>query len=157
MRTVRTLASISLALPLSLMLLGGCGGDSSSSTDSTVAGATTTAQGATTLVPTISTTGGTTAPQIPSTEVLSGPVQIDVVVGVDSGEDRIERVKVGAEITLNITNPNADDEFHVHGVDIEQKAKAGEMATINFTIDAAGTYEVESHITEDVLVIIEAT
>ncbi len=36
-------------------------------------------------------------------------------------------------------------------------ARADQMAAINFTIDEAGTYEVERHITEDVLVIIEAT
>ena len=88
--------------------------------------------------------------------VIEGPVQIDVVVGVDSGEDRVVKVTVGSDITLNITNPNADDEYHVHGIDIEQEAAKGEMATINFTITEAGTYEVESHITEDVLVVIEA-
>lgn len=147
MRTVRTLVCI----PVAMMLLGACGDDSSSATDTTVATATTIAAPG-------STTAGTMAPQIPSTELpLSGPVQIDVVVGVDSSPDRVERVTVGSEITLNITNPNVADEFHVHGIDIEQAADAGQMATINFTIDAAGIYEVESHITGDVFVVIEAT
>lgn len=147
MRTVRTLVCI----PVAMMLLGACGDDSSSATGTTVATATTIAAPG-------STTAGTMAPQIPSTELpLSGPVQIDVVVGVDSSPDRVERVTVGSEITLNITNPNVADEFHVHGIDIEQAADAVQMATINFTIDAAGIYEVESHITGDVFVVIEAT
>ena len=147
MRSVRTLACI----PMALILLGACGDDSSSVTNTFVAAATT-------IGAPVSTTASTTAPQIPSTELpLSGPVQIDVVVGVDSSPDRVERVTAGSEITLNITNPNAADEFHVHGIDIEQPADEGQMATMNFTIDAAGIYEVESHITGDVFVVIEAT
>lgn len=148
MRSVRTLACI----PVALMLLGACGDDSSP------AAADTTVKTVTTVTTPGTTTAGTMAPQIPSTELpLSGPVQIDVVVGVDSSPNRVERVTVGSEITLNITNPNADDEFHVHGIDIEQAADAGQMATINFTIDAAGIYEVESHKTSDVFVVIEST
>ena len=147
MRSVRTLA----CMPMALILLGACGDDSSSVTNTSVAAATT-------IGAPVSTTASTTAPQIPSTELpLSGPVQIDVVVGVDSSPDRVERVTAGSEITLNITNPNAADEFHVHGIDIEQAADEGQMATMNFTIDAAGIYEVESHITGDVFVVIEAT
>ena len=154
MRTVHTLALI----PVALMLLGACGDDSSSSVDTTpVATPTAVAPTSSLLMPDSTTVDTAVAEDSSSGVPLSGPVQIDVVVGVDSDQGRIERVTVGAEITLNITNPNADDEFHVHGVDIEQAATAGQMATINFTIYSAGTYEVESHITEDVLVVIEAT
>lgn len=153
MRTVRYLAGVSAAV----IVLGACGDDSSSSSDTTVPPAATTAAPATTLPAPDSSMFTSTVVQVPSTEILSGPVQIDVIVGVDSGPDRIERVTVGSDITLNITNPDADDEFHVHGIDIEQAADAGQMATLNFTIDEPGTYEVESHITEDVLVIIEVT
>jgi len=154
MRTVRILAFI----PLAMMSLGACGDDSSAGNDTTLAATITTAGAATTLATPASTTVDTAVAEDASSDVvLSGPVQIDVVIGRDSSPDRIERVTVGSDITLNITNPNADDEFHVHGVDIEQEAKAGQMATINFTIDTPGTYEVESHITEDVLVVIEAT
>ncbi|MFM2078898.1 MAG: hypothetical protein RJA49_2788 [Actinomycetota bacterium] len=87
--------------------------------------------------------------------VAEGPVQIDVVVGRDSGPDRVEKVRVGSDVTLNITNPNAADEYHVHVIDLEQKADAGVMSTMNFTVDQPGTYEVESHVTEDVLLVIE--
>lgn len=152
MRTVRSL----VCLPAALILLGGCGNDSSSATDASSATIVITdssvaaAPGTTTVATTGATATTTSTP-------LSGPVQIDVVVGVDSGPDRIERVTVGSEITLNVTNPTAADEFHVHGVDIEQAVEKGQMATMNFTIDAPGTYEVESHLTEDVLVVIEAT
>ncbi len=148
MRPLRALALIS-ALGLTLMA---CGSDDAATSDTapstvtveTTVGADTTANSDTTADDDTTTEGS----------VLSGPVQIDVVVGTDSGDDRIERVTAGSEITLNITNPNADDEFHVHGIDFEQAASKGEMATMNFTLDEPGTYEVESHVTTDVLVII---
>lgn len=152
MRTVRSLACI----PAALILLGGCGNDSSSATEAT--SATNVITDSSVAAAPGTTTVGTTGAAVTTTNTpLSGPVQIDVVVGVDSDPDRIERVTVGSEITLNITNPTAADEFHVHGVDIEQAVEKGQMATMNFTIDAPGTYEVESHLTEDVLVVIEAT
>ncbi len=152
MRTVRGLAYI----PAALILLGGCGNDSSSATDATSATIVIT-DSSVAAAPGTTTVGTTGATATTTNTPLSGPVQIDVVVGVDSDPDRIERVTVGSEITLNITNPTAADEFHVHGVDIEQAVEKGQMATMNFTIDAPGTYEVESHLTEDVLVVIEAT
>ncbi len=158
MRTVRALASI----PVALLLLGACGDDSSSSTtDSPTTIATTTAPTVTTAASTPDTAAagaGSTVAQVTTPETaVDGPVQIDVVVGVDSGEDRVVKVKVSADITLNITNPDAADEFHVHGVELEQSVDAGVMATFNFTLDEAGTYEVESHVTDDVLLIIEVS
>ena len=92
--------------------------------------------------------------ETPAPTAPDGPVQIDVVVGVDSSPDRIERVSVGESVTVNLTNPNSHDEFHIHGIDLEQNVEAGVMATFNFTADAPGTYEIESHETGDVLVVI---
>lgn len=151
MRTVRLAA----AIPAVALLLGACGDDSS--TTSTEAPSTTVAASSTLPAP-ASTTADTALSDDSSADApLSGPVQIDVVVGVDSGPDRVEHVTVGSDITLNITNPDAADEFHVHGVDLEQEAAAGEMRTFNFTVTEPGTIEVESHITEDVLVVIDVT
>jgi hypothetical protein len=153
MRTLRALV-VPPALSLGLMACGSDGG--TVATDSTV-GATGTAG---TTVPVQSTTaisGGTVAGVDTTTlpSLQQGPVQIDVLVGTDSGADRVELVAAGSDITLNITNPIAADEYHVHGIDFEQKASKGEMATMNFTLDQPGTYEVESHVTEDVLLVIE--
>ncbi|MBI4933937.1 MAG: hypothetical protein HY828_08670 [Actinobacteria bacterium] len=151
MRTLHTLAIV----PFVALALVACGDDDTASPDTTAAVIETTvaAADATTTIPAPTQTE---APQdtTPPTAV-DGPVQIDVVVGTDSGEDRIEMVKLGSDVTLNITNPAADDEFHVHGIELEQAVDAGVTATFNFVADTAGTIEVESHITEDVLVIIE--
>jgi PBP1b-binding outer membrane lipoprotein LpoB len=158
MTTVRALA----AIPVVALLLGACSDDSSTSTtdapSTTVAAVAAPAATTSTLPVPASTTADTAlADDSSADEPLSGPVQIDVIVGTDSGPDRIEHVTVGSEITLNITNPNAPDEFHIHGVDLEQEAGAGEMRTFNFTVTEPGTIEVESHLTEDVLVVIEVS
>jgi hypothetical protein len=151
MRTLRALALI----PATAILLVACGNDDETSTDGTVAETTVPAvdsSAATTTLP----ASDTTAPQETTVETaVDGPVQIDVVVGLDSGPDRVELVKVGSDVQLNITNPDAADEFHIHGIELEQSVDAGVTATFNFVADTAGTFEVESHETEDVLVVIE--
>lgn len=96
----------------------------------------------------------TTTPDTTPALVTTGPVQIDVVVGRDSGPDRVERIAVGSDVTVNITNPDAADEFHLHGIDLERSVAAGVMATFNFTATAPGTYELESHETDGVLIVL---
>jgi hypothetical protein len=152
MRALRTIAII----PAAALLFVACGSDGNdtagSAPDTTAATAadTTLAVEATTLPPADTTPADTT----PVTAV-DGPVQIDVLVGTDSGPDRVEKVKVGSAVTLNLTNPNAADEFHVHTIELEQAVDAGVTATFNFVVDTPGTYEVESHVTEEILVVIE--
>jgi len=146
-----------LAIPVAVVLLGGCsdgGGSTSSSAPSTTPATTGSAPATPTTTAPASTAAGPDEPTAPPT-ALDGPVQIDVRVGVDSSPTRIERVRVGANVTLNVSNPDAADEFHVHGIELEQAVAAGVTATFNFVADATGTYEVESHDTGDVLVVIE--
>ena len=90
-----------------------------------------------------------------STTISDGSIIIEVVVGENSGPDRVEEVSLGAEVTLQFTNPDADDEYHVHGYDLGGGVtKKGEMKTFTFTADKAGDYEIESHISEKVLAVI---
>ena len=90
-----------------------------------------------------------------STTISDGSVTVDIVVGKNSGPDRVEEVPLGAEVTLQFTNPDADDEYHVHGYDLGGGVtKKGEMKTFTFTADKAGDYEIESHISEKVLAVI---
>ena len=91
----------------------------------------------------------------PTTTVSDGRITIEVVVGKNSGPDRVEEVPLGAAVTLQFTNPDADDEYHVHGYDLGGGVtKKGEMKTFTFTADKAGDYEIESHISEKVLAVI---
>ena len=90
-----------------------------------------------------------------STTISDGRIIIEVVVGENSGPDRVEEVPLGAEVTLQFTNPDADDEYHVHGYDLGGGVtKKGEMKTFTFIADKAGDYEIESHISETVLAVI---
>jgi hypothetical protein len=93
-----------------------------------------------------------------STVSVPENVAIAVTVGVDSGPERVEQVALGSQVTLSLTNPNEDDEFHLHGYDLSPgETPKGETATITFTADKLGEFEVESHHTEDVLVVINVS
>jgi len=97
---------------------------------------------------------------VASTEstMSDGSVTIDVVVGENSGPDRVEEVALGSQVTLTFTNPDADDEFHVHGYDLGGGiTKKGDTKTFTFTADKAGEYEVESHLTEAVLMVLRVS
>lgn len=84
------------------------------------------------------------------------PVAISVVVGEDTGPDRVETVAVGATVKVTLTNPDSTDDFHLHGYDLSTgDVAAGEEVVISFTADRAGSFELESHETGDVLVVLE--
>jgi hypothetical protein len=96
----------------------------------------------------------TLAPEMPNAKVAA-PVEISITVGTDSAKDRVEEVALGSQVNITLTNPAADDEFHLHGYDLSAgKTPMGEAAVITFTADTAGEFEIESHITEEVLAII---
>lgn len=117
------------------MTLLGCGG-ADTSPDTTAAADIT------------AVTGDSTAPK------LAG-VNINVTVGKDSSPDRTEKVALGAQVTLSLTNPDADDEFHLHGYDMTTgETTKGETSTITFVADKPGEFEVESHVTGQVYVVI---
>ena len=141
-------------IPVVLLVVAACGDDDASDSADTLA-PTTVAETTTTVttVPVDTVVDTVVESTIPPT-APDGPVQIDVIVGVDSSPDRIETVKVGESVTVNITNPNHHDEYHIHGVDLEQKVDAGVMATFNFVALTPGSFEVESHDTEDVLFVL---
>jgi len=90
-----------------------------------------------------------------SSAKIAGPIEISVTVGTDSATDRVEEVPLGAQVNITLTNPNADDEFHLHDYDLTAgKTPKGEAAVISFTADKAGLFDLESHVTEEVLVVI---
>lgn len=151
MRTFRG----AVLIPVAALLLIGCSDEQKTQpTTLAIGGVTTLAPGDTSGS---SVAGGGSTGGVTDGSVTDGPLQIDVVVGTDSSPNRIERVKAGNDVTLNITNPNAADSYHVHGYDLEQTVGKAVTATINFTADTKGTFEVESHITNAVLLVIEVS
>ncbi len=116
------------------------------------ANSTSTATANTTSPPTTPATTTTTV--APTTSTTEPPLQvITVIVGRDDGPERVDQVPFGAPVELRITNPDFDDEFHLHGYDLGNaiKVPAGETLTLTFVADRAGLFEVESHRTHDVL------
>ena len=88
----------------------------------------------------------------PGTDAIA---EIAVTVGEDSGPDRKEVVALGATVRISLVNDGSDDDFHLHGYDIASgEVPAGEAAVIEFVADAAGEFELESHVTGEVLLVI---
>jgi hypothetical protein len=90
----------------------------------------------------------------PSAKV-AGPIEISVTVGTDSAVDRVAEVPLGSQVNITLTNPNADDEFHLHEYDLSTgDTPKGQAAVISFTADKAGLFDLESHVTDEVLLVI---
>jgi heme/copper-type cytochrome/quinol oxidase subunit 2 len=66
-------------------------------------------------------------------------------------------VRVGQQVTLEVTS-DRDDQIHAHigGDGYELEVKAGVPTTGSFTLSSAGSFEVESHKLEKVIVILNA-
>jgi hypothetical protein len=106
-----------------LLLVSGCAGGSSTANPSTSSG--------------VSPTGASK-----STKVT------EIVVSVKDGKvsPKTHRVKValGSPVRILVSS-DVDDEVHVHGYDLEREVSAGQSATIDFTADQTGVFEVETH------------
>jgi hypothetical protein len=149
-----------LAIPLlAALLLAACGDESDSPT-----GATTLAE-ATTTAPATTAAAATTAPApdpattVPPTTGSEQPAESDVaeitvLVGLDSSPDRVEPVRLGQEVVITMQS-DQDEEYHLHGFDLSQKAAAGVEATFSFVADQPGRFELESHLTGDVLLVLD--
>jgi hypothetical protein len=98
------------------------------------------------------TTISTDTTAIASTENTE---KFTLTVGENSGETNIISFTKGSNVELTIVNPEADDEVHLHGYDLTTgELPKGETAVISFVADKAGDFEVESHISEEVLSIV---
>ena len=115
-------------MSLTAALLAGC--SSSSSSDTTVA--------------------------METTDTATGDVvEISLIVGENTGPDMKQTVPLGASVRITVTNPNGADEIHVHGYDISTGEMAkGQEAVIEFVASNAGTFDLESHVSEEIVLIL---
>ncbi len=119
-----------IGLSVTTALIAGC--SSSSSTDTTVALETTDTAAVTTSV-----------------------VEINLIVGENTGADMMQTVPVGSSVRITVVNPNGADEIHVHGYDISTGEMAqGQEAVIEFVASNAGTFDIESHVSEEVVLVL---
>lgn len=91
----------------------------------------------------------TSSVSIGTTEV---PFHIELTVGEDTGPNVVQTIAVGTSVQISITNEEDDDEYHLHGYDLGSgEVPAGETATIEFRADVPGSFELESHVSGEVL------
>ncbi|MFP3990266.1 cupredoxin domain-containing protein [Streptomyces sp. E11-3] len=77
-------------------------------------------------------------------------VEITVADGkVNPAPGRVD-LKKGQRVRLKVTSDRADT-LHVHGYDKETPLRAGDTATLTFTADRTGLFEVETHASKLVL------
>ena len=119
-----------IGMSATIALLAGC--SSSSSTDTTVA-----------LEPT------------DTAAVTTAVVEINLIVGENTGADMMQTVPLGSSVRITVVNPNGADEIHVHGYDIATGEMAqGQEAVIEFVASNAGTFDIESHVSEEVVFVL---
>ena len=71
-------------------------------------------------------------------------IEVTFAHGKAGGDTGRVPVALGTSVTLVVTSDVAD-EVHLHGYDIEKELSPGEPATLQFTADVAGVFEVELH------------
>ena len=119
-----------IGMSVTVALLAGC--SSSSSTDTNVALETTDTAAVTTAV-----------------------VEINLIVGENTGADMMQTVPLGSSVRITVVNPDGADEIHVHGYDISTGEMAqGQEAVIEFVASNAGTFDIESHVSEEVVFVL---
>ena len=72
---------------------------------------------------------------------------IVIEVDGDTTTPATETVPLGSTVSLQITSA-AEQEFHLHDYDVEG---SGTSVTLTFVADEAGSFELESHDTEQLL------
>jgi hypothetical protein len=77
------------------------------------------------------------------------PTEISVIIGQTSGSAVAYQATLGSKVQIKILNPDADDEFHLHGYELTAIATAGQETMIEFTADQLGSFDLESHNTGD--------
>ena len=92
---------------------------------------------------------------LPTDSVTTAVVEINLIVGENTGADMMQTVPLGSSVRITVVNPNASDEIHVHGYDISTGEMAqGQEAVIEFVPSNAGTFDIESHVSEEVVFVL---
>jgi plastocyanin len=150
MRSTLTRGAATALLPtLGMLVLAGCGGDDSSggSTPSPSAPASTPTS---TLPSTTPTTPASPDPSTPSNTADPSGEQADVTVDVTVANGKVNpsgatvKVKAGQTVLIKAVS-DTEDELHIHGYDKELKLTPGKAASVKFTANMKGTFEVETH------------
>jgi len=101
------------------------------------------------------------APAAPSSASPNAANTLTIKITIANGKtdpsgEKIN-VHVGETVVMNVTS-DSDDEIHAHtgGNGYELEVKANEPTTGTFTVPSPGSFEVESHHLEKIIVILNA-
>jgi phospholipase/lecithinase/hemolysin len=87
-----------------------------------------------------------------------GSISINVIVGTDDYDtlegDRVVEIALGSAVTITLTDANEDQDYHLHVYDVGAEAKKGEPGVISLVVDQAGQFDVESHTTGRLLLVL---
>ena len=136
---------LALLPALGMLVLAGCGDESGAgSTPSTPppSSAPTSVPPATPTETPKSSTPSNTAD--PSGEQADVTINVTVANGKVNPSGTSIKVKAGQTVLITAVS-DAADELHIHGYDKELELAPGKPASVKFTADMKGTFEVETH------------
>ncbi|GAA3120786.1 cytoskeletal protein RodZ [Kribbella aluminosa] len=143
MRTTLTRGAATALLPtLGMLVLAGCGGGdgtSGSNTPSPSASGTPTS-----TLPASTPTPGAPNTGSPSGETADVTITVTVANGKVNPSGATIKVKAGQTVLVTATS-DAAEELHIHGYDKMLELTPGKPASVKFTANMKGTFEVETH------------
>ncbi|MGW1343091.1 cupredoxin domain-containing protein [Kribbella sp. NPDC002412] len=151
MRTTLTRGTATALLPaLAVLVLAGCGNETDSGASPSTTPSATAPSSTPTDLPTMTETPGKPNPSSPSNTADPSGEQADVTINVTVANGKVNpsgaSIKVTAGQTVLVTAiSDAADEVHIHGYDKELPLTPGKPASVKFTANMKGTFEIETH------------
>ncbi|WP_112246795.1 cupredoxin domain-containing protein [Kribbella monticola] len=141
--------ALALLPALGMLVLAGCGGSDSGSSPSPSNTPTSVPTSVPTSAPTTATPGGPKT-DTPSNTADPSHDQADVTINVTVANGKVSpsgaSIKVAAGQTVLVTAvSDTEEELHIHGYDKELELSPGKAASVKFTANMKGTFEVETH------------
>ncbi|MFC5260765.1 cupredoxin domain-containing protein [Kribbella qitaiheensis] len=139
--------ALALLPALGMLVLAGCGGGDDSGADSSPSPSV-----APTASPSETPSGTPSTPKsnTPSNTTDPSGEQADVTINVTVANGKVNpsgssiKVKAGQTVLITAVS-DAADELHIHGYDKELELAPGKPASVKFTANMKGTFEVETH------------
>jgi ABC-type glycerol-3-phosphate transport system substrate-binding protein len=152
MRSTLTRGTATALLPaLAMLVLAGCGNESDSGASPSDTPSSTPAPTATpTDLPTMTATPGKPNTSSPSNTADPSGEQADVTINVTVANGKVNpsgtsiKVKAGQTVLVTAVS-DAADEVHIHGYDKELPLTPGKPASVRFTANMKGSFEIETH------------